>query len=149
APLIRTSSLPAFGRSVPIMASTANVPLPWTGTHVWESPPLASSTSRSRTRRLMAMNAASREPQSRVIAALTVAEVVRGPGVSSQGSRAESTIGQPFGPAVAEDHRTGEHGPTSPAVLHRGSETEHGVDEGEETGNKGGHGRRPRKKAVA
>ena len=34
----------------------------------------------------MAMNASSREPQSRSIACLTVVEVVSGPGVNSQGS---------------------------------------------------------------
>src|SRR5215468_3244169 len=74
------------------MASTMNVPLPWSGTQTCVPCPPASSTSRSRTRALSLMNSTSREPQSRSIAALTVREVVSGPGVSSQGSRRGSVM---------------------------------------------------------
>ncbi len=79
---MRTSSLPSRGTSVPIIASTAKVPDPWTGTATWLSAALASSTSRARMRRFSAMKAPSRDPQSRSIASFTVREVVSGPGVS-------------------------------------------------------------------
>src|SRR5262245_53674444 len=98
------------------MASTMNVPLPWSGTQTGRPCPPANSTSRSRTRALSLMNSTSREPQSRSIASLTVREVVRGPGVSSQGSRrgsvmacssaldleAVGVIGRPEAPARAD-----------------------------------------------
>src|SRR5262245_24860592 len=77
------------------MASTANVPLPWSGI---ASQPLAcetpqSASSRSRTSRTAARKASSREPRSRSIACLTVRLVVSGPGVKSSLSRAGGTAG--------------------------------------------------------
>src|SRR6266446_2705994 len=86
APLIRISSLPLAGTKLPSIPSTAKVPLPCMGTQTWVPVPPPSATSLSRTRRLMAMNFVSREPQSWSIACFTVSEVVSGPGVSSQGS---------------------------------------------------------------
>src|SRR5499427_2325409 len=74
------------------MASTMKVPLPWSGTQTCVPSPPASSTSRSRTRALSLMNSVSRDPQSRSIASLTVRDVVRGPGVSSQGLRLDSVM---------------------------------------------------------
>ena len=69
-----------------MVASTAKVPLPCTGTQTCVASAPATASSCSRTSRLMAMKRLSREPQSRSIASLTVLEVVSGPGVSSQGS---------------------------------------------------------------
>src|SRR5262249_27540331 len=103
-------------------------------------------TSRPRTRRLMAMKAASREPQSRAIAAFTVSEVVSGPGVSSQGSRGWSLIRRILADlAAAENHEAGEHVAGHLAValgrpVARGVKAEHAVDEAGEAGNEGGHG---------
>ena len=65
------------------------------------SPPPAMSASRRRTRAVMAMNAASREPQSASIARRVLSAVVRGPGVSSNGSRARWTMGSPGGSVAA------------------------------------------------
>src|SRR5215510_3148032 len=92
----------------------------------------------------MAMKAASREPQSRVIAALTVAEVVSGPGVSSQGSRAGPAMSAAL-LAAAEDHEAGEHvaGHLPVAVVRTaagGIKAEHAVDEAGKAGDQGGHG---------
>jgi hypothetical protein len=69
------------------MASTEKVPLPWIGTVTCVSAAPANSTNRRRTSAFMAMKRRSRDPQSCSIARLTLSEVVRGPGVSSQGSR--------------------------------------------------------------
>jgi hypothetical protein len=74
------------------MASSANVPLPWSGTQTCVPAPPARRTRRSCTRALSATNSRSREPQSRSIARFTVIDVVSGPGVSRYGSRAECTM---------------------------------------------------------
>ncbi len=76
------------GTSVASIASTAKVPLPCSGTATWLPMPPASSTSCLRTRAFSAMKSRSREPQSRSIAALTLCEVVSGPGVRREAGRA-------------------------------------------------------------
>src|SRR5262245_20792592 len=95
------------------------------------------------------MKATSREPQSRVIAALTVAEVVRGPGVSSQGSRAGPAMSAAH-LAAAENHEAGEHVAGYLGVARAatgGVEAKHAVDEAGEAGDEGGHGGNPRVEA--
>src|SRR5262245_24831654 len=92
------------------------------------------------------MKAASRDPQSRVIAALTVSEVVSGPGVSSQGSRARPAMSAAH-LAAAEDHEAREHvaGYLGGALVRAGGiEPEHAVDEAGEARHEGGHGGNPR-----
>ena len=91
------------------------------------------------------MNAASREPQSRVIAALTVAEVVSGPGVSSQGSRGRSLMSYRLTwrqPKIMKPENMLQGTSRSPSAAPgaRGIEAEHAVDEAGEAGNEGGHG---------
>src|SRR5262245_11382869 len=95
------------------------------------------------------MKATSREPQSRVIAALTVAEVVSGPGVSSQRSRAGPAMSAAH-LAAAENHEAGEHvaGHLWVALVRAGGiEAEHTVDEAGEAGDEGGHGGNPQVEA--
>ena len=85
--------MPVFGTKVVIIASTAKVPEPCTGTVTCVPCAPASSTILSSTILLMAMKPASREPQSWTMACLTLAEVVSGPGVSSSGSPVSEAAG--------------------------------------------------------
>src|SRR4051794_13508910 len=68
------------------MASTAKVPEPCIGTVTKRSSPWMMPGRPSSTALLIAMKAASREPQSWTMTSLTDFAVVRGPGVSSSGS---------------------------------------------------------------
>src|SRR3954471_9977702 len=68
------------------MASTAKVPEPCIGTVTKRSSPWMTRGRPSSTALLIAMKAASREPQSWTMTSLTDFAVVRGPGVSSSGS---------------------------------------------------------------
>src|SRR5512137_1559536 len=86
APLFGTSTLPARGTTVPIAASTENVPLPCSGTHVYSAPPPTISTRSLRRLAVIALKAESHEPQSFSIACLVRSDVVSGPGVSRIGS---------------------------------------------------------------
>ena len=86
APLFGTSTFPARGTKVPIAASTENVPLPCRGTHVYSLPPPTISTRSLRRLAVMALKAASHEPQSFSMACLVRSDVVSGPGVSRIGS---------------------------------------------------------------
>src|SRR5258706_11421903 len=86
APLFGTSTLPARGTRLPIVASTENVPLPCSGTHTWSSPPLTTATRSRQIDAVMSLNAVSQGPQSRNIACLVASDVVSGPGVSRIGS---------------------------------------------------------------
>ena len=82
-----------MGTNEVIIASTAKVPEPCTGTVTCVPCPPASSTILSSTIRLMPRKPASREPQSWTMACLTLAEVVSGPGVSSSGSPVSEAAG--------------------------------------------------------
>jgi hypothetical protein len=85
--------VPALGTNDVIIASTAKVPEPCTGTVTCVPCPPASSTILSSTIRLMPRKPASREPQSWTMACLTLAEVVSGPGVSRSGSPVSEAAG--------------------------------------------------------
>ncbi|CAJ4451731.1 Uncharacterised protein [Burkholderia pseudomallei] len=87
APLFGTSTRASRGTSVPSVASTANVPLPCSGTHTYASPPPAIRTRSAQTLFVSRLKAASHEPQSRSIASRVMREVVSGPGVNRMGSR--------------------------------------------------------------
>src|SRR5882762_8084734 len=86
APFCGTSTCPVRGTSVPIAASTENVPLPCMGTH-WCVPASCTICSRrSQTRAVILLKSTSQEPQSRSMLCLVRSEVVKGPGVSRYGS---------------------------------------------------------------
>src|SRR6202140_2041368 len=85
-PLSGTSPLPPLGTSVPSAASTANVPLPCSGTQTCSPCALTTATRSRHTDAVSSLNAPSHEPQSLSIADLVSTEVVSGPGVSSIGS---------------------------------------------------------------
>ncbi len=89
--------MPSRGDRVVIAASTANVPLPWIGTQVWDglsgsTPAIASML--LRTRAVISMKSVSREPQSFSMASFTEAEVVSGPGVRRRGVSEIRVIGK-------------------------------------------------------
>jgi hypothetical protein len=77
-------------RDIWIAASTAKAPLPWTGTAACACATPANAARRARTPSLIAVNAASQDPQSRPSAARAWSDVVNGPGVSSSGVTAVS-----------------------------------------------------------
>ena len=68
-----------------MVASTAKVPLPWIGTATCVPATPASAARRVRMPSDRAMKAASREPQSRSMAALVRADVGQGAGGQQQG----------------------------------------------------------------
>src|SRR5512134_3924699 len=137
APLFGTSTLPARGTTVPIAASTENVPLPCNGTHVYSLPPPTISTRSLRRLAVIALKAESHEPQSLSIACLVRSDVVSGPGVSRIGSlpriigfsslscgvapRLRAADQPPLdGEQHARDHRGGQHDQR----RHRGGRTD-------------------------
>jgi len=67
-----------------------------TDTHVCVSPAATTSSRRSRTLAVIALNVESHEPQSRSIAIRVGSAVVRGPGVSRIGSRLKLLMGFAF-----------------------------------------------------
>src|SRR3954471_9237329 len=86
APLTGTRTLPVFGTSGAIAASSEKVPLPCIGTQTWVPAPPTMSTTSLQMLAVIALNDVSHEPQSRSIACFVASDVVRGPGVRRMGS---------------------------------------------------------------
>ena len=82
APFSGTSTCPLRGTSVPIAASTENVPLPCRGTHSCVAVAFTIASKRSRTRPVIWLKSLSQEPQSRNMLCRVASEVESGPGVS-------------------------------------------------------------------
>src|ERR1700686_3929289 len=135
-PLSGTSTLLPLGTSVPSAASTANVPLPCSGTQTCSPCALTMATRSRHTDAVSSLNAPSHEPQSLSIADLVSAEVVSGPGVSSIGSGI-SNIGSVMIPRSAHNRfgrqalcgysAPAKRGILEPAALERTRALEHGI----------------------